>query len=214
MNPVLVLEKMLLIMEITRARYTYSMDKVLFGEDESPNAPSIRTAWEYFHTDTLPRREQRENNTFRKLEPGEKGGELYSVLWTPISELGDFGLGVGMYFSSLLLYAGIIFLCALFYTPAIAHYRSDNYNHPSHFSDVSLSGSAACAQTTVPLDTSYSTTTSVNIGCNISTAQGGAATFVVIVLVIFLCVISWYQSKEAARLDESEQTAQDYSICV
>jgi len=96
-----------------------------------PSAPpDLQRAWNFYYGRTLPRREKDEDepDRWRKLESVEPGGELYA-LTTPLRELGDFGLGVGLYFSSrvamVLMFSLIGFLNAL---TIMAYYRSDDYD--------------------------------------------------------------------------------------
>lgn len=66
----------------------------------NPNAPSIDEAWAYFEHVTLARHFKPDEcavDVNRKAEVGEDEAptKLYSVLGTPESDLGDFGIGVG-----------------------------------------------------------------------------------------------------------------------
>jgi hypothetical protein len=98
--------------------------------------PSLEKAWAYFEHVAMPRflLEEKEdtnkkgiltrilhkfckaNKQLQRAEPGEseKPTRLYSPIFTPHKQLGDFGLGIGLYFSTLramsllILAAGII----------------------------------------------------------------------------------------------------------
>jgi hypothetical protein len=69
---------------------------------ENPLGPSLDRAWAYFEHVTLPRHfkpNERSRDVNRRAEAGEdkEPTQLYSVLNTRESDLGDFGLGVGEY---------------------------------------------------------------------------------------------------------------------
>lgn len=46
-------------------------------------------------TKRFTRAEDGSGRKFRLQEPGEEGGQFYSLWKTPLSQLGDFGVGVG-----------------------------------------------------------------------------------------------------------------------
>jgi len=64
--------------------------------------PDIKLAWKYFYSTTLPNRVLKPGtkDDFRKLEPGEsvENSEPYGVWDTPVREIGDFGIGILLYF--------------------------------------------------------------------------------------------------------------------
>ena len=48
-----------------------------------------------YHEDRFTRAEDGSGREYRLQEPGEEGGQFYSLWKTPLSQLGDFGVGVG-----------------------------------------------------------------------------------------------------------------------
>jgi len=67
--------------------------------------------------------------TRRKLEPGEvvDGSQLYSI-FTPISEMSDFGIGIGMYFRTTLVFGFIMLVCGLFQLPTAVYFDTSAYD--------------------------------------------------------------------------------------
>ena len=137
--------------------------------------PLLKQGWFFFEHVTLPRfvfdRSSTEESSYvfnlkrllccgddkmERAEPGEELCEtrLYSPIYTPLDQMGDFGIGIGLYFSTLLFIALMTFIAGLINLPNIAFFRSDEYS--SGQSDVLfvLQGSAVCTdQTWVPCPT-------------------------------------------------------------
>ncbi len=63
-----------------------------------------------------------------QLEPGEPGGKLYGIWGTTLSRLGDFGLGVGLYFYMILVMAVLLTIAGLVNAYTIYYFKSDDYN--------------------------------------------------------------------------------------
>lgn len=134
--------------------------------------PSLAKAWAYFEHVALDRyivedspnkpqkallhriirKFQKGDKQLSKAEPGEKRlkTRLYSPLFTPHAQLGDFGLGVGLYFSTLRAIALITFLLGLISIYNISYFASDSYM-PQEFQDqisnIFIVGSAICTNT-------------------------------------------------------------------
>ena len=136
--------------------------------------PSLAKAWAFFEHVTLERyvveEEEAINNeasenankaqkvlqTFHKgdrrlsiAEPGESKlrTRLYSPLTTPLSQMGDFGLGYGIYFSILRSYAILCLIAGLLNLPNFFYFASTEYNGPTDQGDAvsfMLKGSAVC----------------------------------------------------------------------
>lgn len=93
----------------------------------------------------------------RRLEIAEPGEnqmptELYSPLTTPLSQMGDFGLGYGIYFSTLRSYAFLCLFAGILNLPNFFFFASSDYNGDSDQSDLvsfMLRGSAICTGTFV-----------------------------------------------------------------
>ena len=132
--------------------------------------PSLAKAWAFFEHVTLqryivPENDSNEPNTsaetprfLKKLikgnhrleiaEPGERlhPTKLYSPISTPLSQMGDFGLGYGVYFSTLRYYALLCLLAGLLNIPNLLYFASDEYSSAGQNNTISplLKGSAIC----------------------------------------------------------------------
>lgn len=176
----------------------------------------------------------------QRAEPGESElpTKLYSPLFTPLSQMGDFGLGVGLYFSSLRAIALITLIAGLINLPNILFFASDTYSAGQPGVSFLLKGSALCTeQAWVPCPTcsidTYDKTRDRIAGTTTVTPDGelqtlvfakknacdGATMHVGIVnlaslffIMLAIIVLSVYQKRKLIEFDEQEQTAQDYSI--
>jgi hypothetical protein len=70
--------------------------------------------------------------------------ELYSPITTPISQMGDFGLGVGLYFATLRAFTVLLAIAGLFNIPNMLFYMSEEYSKGQIGVDFMLKGSAVC----------------------------------------------------------------------
>jgi hypothetical protein len=86
-----------------------------------------------------------------RAEPGEDDDptKLYHPLLTPHSQLGDFGLGIGLYFSTLRAITIITLLAGLVSTYNIMYFSSDKYQPEEYTHAISTleRGSAICRNT-------------------------------------------------------------------
>ncbi len=153
-----------------------------FEKDIAFEKPSLEKGWAFFEHQALYRyllpedykeKEQHSlftkiyrslfmhgNKTFEKADPGDDDdpSRLYPVN-TPHSQLGDFGLGVGLYFSSLRALIFISLLCGIISLGNILYFASDKYDpngglETISFETLAISGSAACSsQQWVPCPT-------------------------------------------------------------
>jgi hypothetical protein len=85
-----------------------------------------------------------------KAEPGERelATKLYSPITTPLSQMGDFGLGYGLYFSTLRYVAMLAFVAGILNLSSLLYFASDEYdsNHQDGVTAL-LQGSAICTGT-------------------------------------------------------------------
>ncbi|CAB9527143.1 protease (Partial), partial [Seminavis robusta] len=142
-----------------------------YGPESGPNAPSLAKAWAFFEhvtleryivqddnddndndiTDEAARSSGKRQSTDRKMsiaEPGEHHyrTKLYPLLTTPLSQLGDFGLGFGLYFSTLRDFAILALLGGLLSLPNLLYFASTDYDSTTNENLGSglLRGSAIC----------------------------------------------------------------------
>jgi hypothetical protein len=137
-----------------------SFNKSMLQSPVHRERPSLEKAWAYFEHVTLPRYLDHKSATLNSVsranlqeeeimdlaEPGENSypTKLYSPLWTPMSQMGDFGVGVGLYFSALrsimilTLSAGIINISNMIY------FAGEKYSNSQEGVNILVKGSAAC----------------------------------------------------------------------
>jgi hypothetical protein len=142
--------------------------------------PSLAKAWTFFEHVTLPRYivlEQEDNHEqdrnkrsqplqrrvrqtlmrgdrqLIKAEPGECDlpTKLYSPLNTPLSQMGDFGVGYGLYFLTVRSVAILSLLAGLLNVSTMVYYASDEYDATgSHdINSIWMKGSVICTGTCV-----------------------------------------------------------------
>jgi hypothetical protein len=234
-----------------------------FDEDNKYEKPDLRKGWAYFEHVALNRylvlddiknkpKEDIFTRTYRKLvmnankkfdraEAGENDvpTRLYSPIWTPHNQLGDFGLGIGLYFSTLRAMIVITFICGLCSLKNILYFASAEYDPAYRSTNWIELGSAVCGtRSWVPCPTCDCTDTSESFTadrllpperCAIS--ENGSKVFAlkndcdgthwylaatnfgtVIFMVFAVMLLGVYMRREEIQFDEDEQTAQDYSI--
>ena len=98
----------------------------------------------------LPRYVVEEDGSKRKLESGEFSGQsrLYP-LCVPISDLSDFGIGIGMYFTTLRWLGLLLMLCGIIQVPTADYFQSAQYDSNNWYdSGFKTVGSASCVDET------------------------------------------------------------------
>ena len=85
-----------------------------------------------------------------RIEPGKEdpGAELYPILGTTFSDLGDFGLGIALYFRTLATISVCLFVCFLINLPVYLYYK-ENY-HQGNFCDKVESNGETCPESIFP----------------------------------------------------------------
>ena len=155
-----------------------------------------------------------------------------------IDLLGDFGIGVGLYFSSLRAVAFITLIAGCINLPNILYYASDEYSKSQPGVNVILKGSAICTeQEWVPCPTcnidNFHYSRSRIAGTATITPDGELRTLVFALknacdgatfragimnmaslgfILLAFAALSLYQRRKQIAYDEQEQTTQDYSI--
>jgi hypothetical protein len=118
------------------------------------------------------------------------------------------------YFQTLQLLCVTFFLCGLFQSQAISFYKGDQYSDGQPGVTGMLRGSAICTRhDVVCLDKDCGATGQTNL-CNLGQVQAGLDITMTILLLILLAAVTMVQNNVSAALDESIQTAQDYSVMV
>lgn len=200
---------------------------------------SIAKAWAYFDHVVLPRHLMDEDGiTFKRhdlkrAEPGESEykSRLYHPLCTPLSQMGDFGLGVGLYFSSLRALMILTLVAGILNIPNFIYFSGPDYSDSQEGLPDLLKGSAICTvQEWVPCEdcmpqnfmtnkfatstgASTNLTFALNNNCAEVTLQQGMINYGTLLLVVVgILIMNRSQKRMEVAFDEDEQTAQDYSI--
>jgi hypothetical protein len=199
------------------------------GNDEVPEyeAPSVAKALEYYET-TLAHRivDPGQKTGFRLANEGElfddvtnEPAELYQFFGTPASAMDEFGIGVALYFKSLKGIFMVITACAFINLIAIRANQDFNptdgeisaleaqYNNGKSWD----SNGVEVTGTSTALEGSVYGADRNDLSFN---KQVLADIFISCVICIFLCYSVWKEKKIVDRIDENQQTNQDYTIVV
>jgi len=238
--------------EITRARqlarylckyqwYFPASDQNAHDDDgRGVPPPKLDSGWAHFENVGLPRCHLARdvNGNFHRAEPGESEHQtkLYPVWGTTLIDLGDFGRGVGLYFTSLRELAIITFIAGLINVPAMVYLNSDRYSAEGR-TDIALllRASAACTDTSweaCPTCNANDWDQSTDRFAMGKASDGSELPFVKVnncemdnmfwipvyssMIFVFLAIllISFRQKKKSVKLDEATQTTTDYSIAI
>jgi hypothetical protein len=144
-----------------------------FDEDVTFEKPCLEKGWAFFEHQSLyrfilPEGAENEpkrclftrifrtlfmhrNKKFQKAEPGEDDApsRLYPS-FVPHKQMGDFGLGIGLYFSNLRALIFITLICGFISLGNLIYYASDEYDNVgydgnNYLAALSLKASAACS---------------------------------------------------------------------
>ncbi|CAN0385464.1 unnamed protein product [Pylaiella littoralis] len=179
----------------------------------------LAMAWDFYAKYTLPkftRAEDGSGREFRLQEPGEEGGQFYSLWGTPLSQLGDFGVGVGLYFQTIVVFGVVFLLAGLANLNSISYFRSSEYSNGQGLVNEEVSkGSAACTEREVVcLDTFCDDWSQDHRPCMLDLESGMLDFGTTLGLFIVLLCVGRIQNAWANKLDLAEQTAADYSVLV
>lgn len=218
----------------------------------------LDSAWAYFEHSALPRytpqdlmrapegtsdrssffRRKNKEDQLVRAEFGERDEKtkLYSFHKTPERELGDFGLGVGIYFWTLRVLAIICLIAGFISIPNMIYFNSSDYDGSGRSSvPFGLELGAICTDTEwVPCPTCEESNwtfpryksirryaTAINDenlvfvlknNCNITLHEAICAFAAMIFVVVSFIIMSIVSRRREVRLDEYQQTASDYSI--
>lgn len=213
--------------------------------------PSLDKAWEFFEHYSLPRcflgvkrdsvinANPKQVQRYYRAEPGEAEHQtrLYPIWATPLEDMADFGIGVGMYFSMVRYLAVMCFIAGCLSIPNLVFFLSDQYSDGQKgISSFKNAGSAICTRTAYqpcptctiddmkeqggdrwiiegssPIDGSTVMFIKKN-QCAINESFGALtlATIFFVTLSMFLFIFN--QRRMRFKLDAQEYTTSDYSI--
>jgi hypothetical protein len=223
--------------------------------------PSLEKAWAYFdhvalsrfvlETDAEKIKKRKKNWLHRcirkcfckgdkqlhRAEPGENHlpTVLYQPLFTPHKQLGDWGLGIGLYFSTLRAITFLTFLAGVLNTPNFIYFSQEDYSDGQEGISDLLQGSAICTRTVwVPCPdcsegdfegsrlvtgtndvTGENATFALHNDCDGPTIEQGMVNYATLMLVMLGTIgLNIYLRRMEVAFDEDEQSAQDYSIVI
>jgi len=225
-------------------------------ESDEIEEDSLEKAWAYFEHVTLPRyvydAETSNNKSllskisnccawkkYVNMEVAESGEmhfatKLYNPLFTPIRDIADFGLGIGLYLATLKSVVILMFIAGLISIPNILYFSGSDYSANQPGVIWQLKGSAICTEHEwVPcLDCGRDNLEGDRVISEMdqngeffsfakrNTCDGAIARTVwtnyaaTLVFILGLVIISYRLSKKEERFDDDQQTAQDYSIVI
>jgi hypothetical protein len=154
--------------------------------------------------------------------------------------MGDFGLGIGLYFSTLRAMTVLTLLAGLINIPNLIYFSGPDYSESQPGVNPLLQGSAICTnQVWVPCpdcsvsdfeddkdrlavstragenDNSANLTFALRNACEGATLQQGLVSYGTLICVLLgIVAMNAYQKYREIKYDEDEQTAQDYSIII
>ena len=224
-------------------RRVTTADDAINGDGEI-EYPILDVAWAHFEHIGLPRCfKTLHTNTrgiYTRAEPGEtvERTTLYPVWRTPLVDMGHFGVGVGIYFSTLQLFAIMTFIAGLINIPTLIYLESDDYSLRRQDLvgiNTLLRVSAVCTDMEwqpCPSCTAsdWNTSSSADRFANATSSDGSVLNFIkvnncklkqmfgistyisLIFVIVAVYVISHLQNKVAIKVDEAQQTSADYSI--
>jgi len=212
--------------------------------------PILDSAWEYFEHYTLPRCFANRTETvagrkYQRAEPGENQEKtiLYPVWGTPLADMADFGIGVGMYFDMVRFFGIVALIAGFLSTYSIVFFTNDySPNGREAIVNPMNTGSAICTNTswvpcpncTMDVFDAWPTSKDSSIrvvngtapdnvqevffilknGCDLDSALSIMNLATIFFVAIATFVFIYLQRRMRSFLDEGEQTTSDYSIRV
>jgi hypothetical protein len=172
----------------------------------------------------------------QRAEPGEDRlpTKLYNPFKTPHNQLGDWGLGVGLYFSTLRAIGLLMFAAGLLNIINIRYFASAEYSNHQPGALRLVKGSAICTDREWVVcdncnptdnnihifsrgigDNSTTATFAMRNACEGATLDQGLVNWASLVFVILgIIMLNIHLKHMEVSYDEDEQTAQDYSVIV
>mmetsp|Transcript_15147 Transcript_15147/g.21604 ORF Transcript_15147/g.21604 Transcript_15147/m.21604 type:complete len:400 (-) Transcript_15147:1800-2999(-) len=214
----------------------YLIDKKWYNPNAGKKEPSLEKAWIYYEYITLGRRY---NDSYKRADVGDrrKKSFLYPILKTPQHALKEWGIGVGLYFSSLKIAAAILLIAGCISIPNMIFFGSTRYGGSTHNHDDAfflLKGSSLCISTeSAKCEDGFCNTTLMHAkgynfketdegvvevirsSCDGTTWSTGMISYGTMIFVIIATIIwSLYEQRLVTKEDEAIQTTSDYSIQV
>jgi hypothetical protein len=149
---------------------------------------------------------------YRRVGPDEHNrGELYPLLHSGMDTFAHFGVGIGIYFAQLLILTCVTFLCGMVMLSAVNEYEKEEYH-----TDQRLSFSAACVAknitATVNCPNGEDSCIRSYRACELPYNAAAADIAMCIIFCLAIIFSKYIEAKIEQKLDESVQTATDYSV--
>uniref|UniRef100_A0A7S2MCA3 Uncharacterized protein n=1 Tax=Octactis speculum TaxID=3111310 RepID=A0A7S2MCA3_9STRA len=115
------------------------------GENDKYEGVSYQEGLQHKLTNNIARGVKQPDGSMRKLGAGDNhpDAQQYDVYSTTLDDLGDFGLGVGLYFSTLLILAWTMFFMGLLNINAVLYYSSASYSGQGQKASLNTAGFSA-----------------------------------------------------------------------
>ena len=209
------------------------------GAPKMVQPPSLNKAWEFFENQCLPRRfanVQSHGKGRKYLRAGNgvlQPTKLYPVFNTPMENMADFGIGVGMYFKTVRYFGVVTFIAGYISIPSMVFLNSEEYSTPKVDTyNILDSFSAVCYDTKFqpcPSCTEDEGASFLNDNNRLFDDGNGLVfilindcrlneTFAIFTMATMMFVLvavylfAYFQRRDRIRLDIGEQTSKDYSI--
>jgi len=215
--------------------------------DKPSKPPDLQSSWAQFEHVALGRYITNGNSgnmwdARERAEPGETSfkTKLYP-LWSTEHDLADWGVGVGLYFQNLRMFAIICFVAGLISIPNMIYYASDEYDAPfnaTDFREVAHDTSQVCTGTrwvacpSCNLDDwdlgikisgrskdRYAVAKNdqdlkflLKNDCEVGVREGIFMLIAMVFIAIAVFAVGYRQRSVEVEYDEEQQTASDYSI--
>lgn len=180
---------------------------------KKPSSPSMGA--KYFEHMTLPRyRKTGDDGKWCKVEKGDVGdSHAYPVYSTPVWALIEFGFGVGLYYLFLAVMSATCFIMFFILLKNAIYFGGSKYSQSQTTLGWTLRGTAACDNTASVYLNNTDTIGTMN-NCMMQAWMGWTCLSCSGLLLVLCLSAQALIQKVVVAQDESEQTAQDYSIVV
>ncbi len=209
--------------------------------------PNLKEGWAFYEHVTLARHltgsKDKEAGLIRALPGDSRETELYNFFTTPESSFKDWGVGIALYFSTMGVFALLLFFGGILSLRNILYFNSNDYDiQQNRVNNAILRGSAVCnthfwveceegfcdIDRMTGVDVTYAQAVDDDSrifversGCPVSDSNdndilkaGYWNMAVQVFLITATMLFSLYQSRQQTIMDEDIITASDYAIQV
>ena len=154
---------------------------------------------------------------YRRVGNDEQNrGNLYPIFHEGMETFAHFGIGIGIYFSQLVVLAIVSFICGMIMLTGAYEYQKTDFGDPHK----PVPFSAVCYETNVTAtigcdgndDGNSSCIITYRPNCDLQLGTVIADYFMCIIFVIVFFASKFVEQRIEEKLDETVQTSQDYSV--